>query len=138
MVCTAGLVVHQQGSILIVTTFSLSARRMRAVRTMSKNFLILLISILSRTHRLTDLEGDSSAGVPPVPIPNTDVKPCSADGTATRGRVGHRLHFFLLNLLLIQVRGFFICINLKSYSLFVILYAYEKYNICSPVFFVFY
>jgi hypothetical protein len=28
------------------------------------------------------LLGDCSAGVPPVPIPNTEVKPCSPDGTA--------------------------------------------------------
>jgi hypothetical protein len=27
------------------------------------------------------LPGDYGAGVPPVPIPNTEVKPCSADGT---------------------------------------------------------
>ncbi len=26
--------------------------------------------------------GDHSSGVPPVPIPNTEVKPASADGTA--------------------------------------------------------
>jgi hypothetical protein len=26
--------------------------------------------------------GDSSGGVPPVPIPNTEVKPTSPDGTA--------------------------------------------------------
>ena len=29
--------------------------------------------------------GDHSEGVPPVPIPNTEVKPLSADGTATVG-----------------------------------------------------
>ncbi len=31
---------------------------------------------------LDNLPGDYGAGVPPVPIPNTEVKPCSADGTA--------------------------------------------------------
>jgi hypothetical protein len=32
-----------------------------------------------------------SAGVPPLPIPNREVKPCSADGTGvTPGRVGRR------------------------------------------------
>ena len=32
------------------------------------------------------------AGVPPLPIPNREVKPCSADGTGvTPGRVGRRL-----------------------------------------------
>src|ERR1700733_8818164 len=30
----------------------------------------------------SSLLGDCSAGVPPVPIPNTEVKPCSPDGTA--------------------------------------------------------
>ena len=35
-----------------------------------------------------------SVGVPPLPIPNREVKPNSADGTANVcGRVGHR-HFF--------------------------------------------
>ena len=28
------------------------------------------------------LRGDYGAGEPPVPIPNTEVKPCRADGTA--------------------------------------------------------
>ena len=30
------------------------------------------------------LSGDHSGGAPPVPIPNTEVKPSSADGTASR------------------------------------------------------
>ena len=30
---------------------------------------------------LADLAGDNSEEVPPVPIPNTEVKPFSADGT---------------------------------------------------------
>jgi hypothetical protein len=34
--------------------------------------------------------GDYSSGVPPLPIPNREVKPTSADGTAYRGRVGRR------------------------------------------------
>ena len=35
--------------------------------------------------------GDNGGGVTPVPIPNTEVKSSSADGTAYsfRGRVGH-------------------------------------------------
>jgi hypothetical protein len=32
--------------------------------------------------RIFRLSGDSSGGVTPVPIPNTEVKPSSADGTA--------------------------------------------------------
>ena len=35
--------------------------------------------------------GRPSAGVPPLPIPNREVKPCRADGTGvTPGRVGRR------------------------------------------------
>ena len=38
--------------------------------------------------------GDHSVGVPPLPIPNREVKPTRADGTALScGRVGHR-HFY--------------------------------------------
>src|SRR6056297_1932169 len=37
--------------------------------------------------------GDDSGGVPPLPIPNREVKPTSADGTALSGRVGHRRLF---------------------------------------------
>ena len=39
--------------------------------------------------------GDHSEEVPPVPIPNTEVKLFSADGTASRGggRVGRRQAF---------------------------------------------
>ncbi len=49
------------------------------------NPVIIACSSCQRTsifYCSTLFEGDSSAGVPPVPIPNTDVKPCSADGTA--------------------------------------------------------
>ena len=34
--------------------------------------------------------GDYSDRVPPLPIPNREVKPISADGTALSGRVGRR------------------------------------------------
>jgi hypothetical protein len=47
-----------------------------------------------------------SAGVPPLPIPNREVKPCSADGTGvTPGRVGRR-HIITKSLQLIP-EGFF-------------------------------
>ena len=41
--------------------------------------------------------GGHSGGEPPVPIPNTEVKPSSADGTAgiSCGRVGHCREFFI-------------------------------------------
>ena len=39
--------------------------------------------------------GSNGAGETPVPIPNTAVKPCSADGTAPSrgGRVGRRREY---------------------------------------------
>ena len=41
----------------------------------------------------TDIQAIDSVGDPPLPIPNREVKPNSADGTANVcGRVGHR-HF---------------------------------------------
>ena len=40
--------------------------------------------------------GGYGGGVPPLPIPNREVKPARADGTAMQcGRVGHRLFSFL-------------------------------------------
>ena len=42
----------------------------------------------------TLIKAIDSVGDPPLPIPNREVKPDSADGTAkVCGRVGHR-HFF--------------------------------------------
>ena len=38
------------------------------------------------------ISGGYSVGVPPLPIPNREVKPVRADGTASSGRVGRR-HF---------------------------------------------
>ena len=41
---------------------------------------------------VNDLSGGYSCGVPPLPIPNREVKPARADGTAMQcGRVGRRL-----------------------------------------------
>ena len=43
----------------------------------------------------TDIKAIDSVGDPPLPIPNREVKPDSADGTAKIcGRVGHR-HFLM-------------------------------------------
>ena len=42
--------------------------------------------------RLRELSGGYCGGVPPLPIPNREVKPTCADGTAMQcGRVGNRL-----------------------------------------------
>ena len=42
------------------------------------------------------ISGGYCGGVPPLPIPNREVKPACADGTAMQcGRVGGRLLFFM-------------------------------------------
>ena len=57
----------------------------------------VMSSILFSVHchcLSTDIKAIDSVGVPPLPIPNREVKPDSADGTANFcGRVGHR-HFY--------------------------------------------
>ena len=41
---------------------------------------------------MSPISGGDSGGVPPLPIPNREVKPACADGTAMQcGRVGNRL-----------------------------------------------
>ena len=41
---------------------------------------------------MSPISGGDSCGVPPLPIPNREVKPACADGTAMQcGRVGNRL-----------------------------------------------
>ena len=58
------------------------------VRNIYSLFLYTVIDLFS------DIKAIDSVGDPPLPIPNREVKPVSADGTAKiRGRVGHR-HFF--------------------------------------------
>ena len=62
----------------------------------------------------TPLSGGYCGGVPPLPIPNREVKPTCADGTAMQcGRVGSRLllqstlkiHFFRVLFLFISLAG---------------------------------
>ncbi len=44
--------------------------------------------------RSKDIFGGYSSGVPPLPVPNREVKPAHADGTTvTRGRAGSRRFF---------------------------------------------
>ena len=57
--------------------------------------MVLFVSVKSYVY-LDDTSlshyGGRSDGVPPLPIPNREVKPVSADGTAMQcGRVGRRL-----------------------------------------------
>ena len=65
----------------------------------------LLHCTISRYQTL--IKAIDSVGDPPLPIPNREVKPNSADGTAfSCGRVGHR-HFFSEELWLIPRLFFF-------------------------------
>ena len=61
---------------------------------MRSNRLLCSLGLKHKTH----MSGDHSGGVPPVPIPNTEVKPSCADGTALwwGGRVGRCQAFFVL------------------------------------------
>ena len=62
----------------------------------------------------TLIKAIDSVGDPPLPIPNREVKPVSADGTAKiRGRVGHR-HFFLQREDFKQLRSSFFCFYVPS------------------------
>ena len=48
--------------------------------------------VLSVWSDIKDISGGYCGGVPPLPIPNREVKPAYADGTAMQcGRVGSRL-----------------------------------------------
>ena len=56
-----------------------------------------------------DTSGGYCGGVPPLPIPNREVKPTCADGTAMQcGRVGSRLLFYQSVHLSNQMDAFFI------------------------------
>ena len=58
------------------------------------SFVISHLSFLISHPERSDLSGGYCGGVPPLPIPNREVKPACADGTAMQcGRVGGR-HFF--------------------------------------------
>ena len=60
----------------------------------------------------TLIKAIDSVGDPPLPIPNREVKPDSADGTAKIcGRVGHR-HFYEENFK--QLRFSFFCVILSA------------------------
>ena len=76
-------------------------------------------NLLTRQLRICQLKKNTSGGycggVPPLPIPNREVKPTCADGTAMQcGRVGSRLllqstlkiHFFRVLFLFIYLAGF--------------------------------
>ena len=53
--------------------------------------------------------GGYCGGVPPLPIPNREVKPACADGTAMQcGRVGGRLFFRVESLMSVMMSGTFL------------------------------
>ena len=57
------------------------------------SYLLVGLRLKDLRHcQLNDLSGGYCGGVPPLPIPNREVKPVCADGTAMQcGRVGGRL-----------------------------------------------
>src|SRR2546422_11554885 len=61
---------------------------------LSENMFFLLI--IGHGSLITDFPGSHAAVVPPVPIPNTAVKRCRADGSAciACARVGHCRGYF--------------------------------------------
>ena len=60
-----------------------------------QNDLPLLAISLLLVDIVNPLSGGYCVGVPPLPIPNREVKPDCADGTAMQcGRVGGRLLFW--------------------------------------------
>ena len=62
-------------------------------------YVFLMVLLVCDSHLLfagrRKLSGGYSGGVPPLPIPNREVKPVRADGTAYSGRVGSRRPFRL-------------------------------------------
>ena len=73
------------------------------------------------TRYLSLIKAIDSVGDPPLPIPNREVKPNSADGTAKIcGRVGHR-HFFSRKLWT-KVQGFFFLLSQLARVILVIHY----------------
>ena len=62
-----------------------------------------------------DTSGGYCGGVPPLPIPNREVKPTCADGTAMQcGRVGSRLLFYQSVHLSNQMDAFFVYLLLLN------------------------
>src|SRR5688572_17904031 len=73
-------------SLLVLMTLPVYADLIRGVYFTSLRFLDFMLTRPSRVS----LPGDHRRGVPPVPIPNTAVKPSAANGSRTIGpaRVG--------------------------------------------------
>ena len=101
-----------QGSVLqrrvLSDTSKFYSKRERLCKATLKKYTIFCTSSQGSN---TDIKAIDSVGVPPLPIPNREVKPNSADGTANVcGRVGHR-HFFRKRNSCKRVPLFFVCIR---------------------------
>ena len=68
-------------------------------------------------RRIREMVGGECGGVPPLPIPNREVKPTGADGTAMQcGRVGNRLLFRMKSLRFRKIPEAFLCLLIYDYS----------------------
>ena len=84
---------------------------------------LILFSILCMVCHL--LLGGYCGGVPPLPIPNREVKPACADGTAMQcGRVGGRLFFWSSGSAMIR-SSFFVYIPDGSFIIFSLFSRYK-------------
>ena len=73
---------------------------------MSELFILSLVRVMSSL-----ISGGYCDGAPPLPIPNREVKPACADGTAMQcGRVGHRLLLSESPDRLKSLSGIFLCL----------------------------
>ena len=98
---------------------------------------MLVLSVFSSRfpYMSTLISGGYSDGAPPLPIPNREVKPVRADGTASSGRVGSR-RFFQKSPAFHTMwsAGFLVCmIRMKAASglciLLLVYVLYIRYNI---------
>ena len=83
---------------------------------------------------MRELSGGYCGGGPPLPIPNREVKPACADGTAMQcGRVGGR-HFYFKALRMQYLQGFFVCYQFNSFSMSLNSSVSRNRDRASPVF----
>ena len=78
-------------SLLVLMTLPVYADLILSSRRLSHLLLFTSLNFISISPHGESLSGDYRRGVPPVPIPNTAVKPSAANGSRTLGpaRVGH-------------------------------------------------
>ena len=77
--------------------------------------LLVMITIMNYQLCFERTSGGYCGRVPPLPIPNREVKPACADGTAMQcGRVGSRLLSNTESFRIIVLRLFFLCIDIPG------------------------